>query len=184
MGYSAFDFTKGCNRNILRYAQKYAWHTSDDYLNRASEHLAVEAEVSFNASDGNSSDDLVIPWSAPYVNSTSVHCPAGEPQSPNLELVRALARAHRRMRYLVEGKFRSIDELAKSEKTHSKALRQELRLASLSPDITEPILNGEQPPDLSLSKMLTELPLSWLEQRRLLGFGIPKAGAALGENRK
>lgn len=37
------DFAKGCNRNILRYAQKYAWNVDDQFINRANEHLAIDA---------------------------------------------------------------------------------------------------------------------------------------------
>lgn len=45
LGYSSMVFAKGCNRNILRYAQKYAWNVDDQFINRANEHLAVEAEA-------------------------------------------------------------------------------------------------------------------------------------------
>lgn len=130
----------------------------------------TKVKIAGNVLSGESIDDLTIPWSVPFTNSTSIHYPAGEPRAPNPKLVSALARAHRRMRDLTEGRFKSIDELAKSENTHSKALRQELRLAFLAPDITEAILNGDQPPGLTLSKILPKLPLSWVEQRRLLGF--------------
>jgi hypothetical protein len=43
---AAMDFARGTNRNILRYAQKYAWHTNDDLIHRANEHLSVEADIS------------------------------------------------------------------------------------------------------------------------------------------
>ena len=40
-------------------------------------------------------------------------------------------------------------------------------------NVTEPILEGRQPPDLSPDKLLahSRLPLAWHEQRTLLGFG-------------
>jgi hypothetical protein len=44
-GYSSMMFAKGCNRNILRFAQKYAWNTDDQFINRANEHLGVETEA-------------------------------------------------------------------------------------------------------------------------------------------
>lgn len=40
---SSINFAKGLNRQILRYAQKYAWNVDGQFLNRAKEHLAVEA---------------------------------------------------------------------------------------------------------------------------------------------
>jgi len=45
-GFSSPEFARATNRNILRYAQKFAWHTDDTYINRAKEHLAVESHVS------------------------------------------------------------------------------------------------------------------------------------------
>jgi hypothetical protein len=45
LGYTSTIFAKGCNRNILRYAQKYAWNTDDQFINRANEHLAIDAAV-------------------------------------------------------------------------------------------------------------------------------------------
>jgi hypothetical protein len=45
-------------------------------------------------------------------------------------------------------------------------------LALLAPDITETILEGRQPVDLSTERLfsLMPLPLSWVEQRYVLGF--------------
>lgn len=45
-----------------------------------------------------------------------------------------------------------------------------LPLAFLAPDIVEAILEGRQPAHLSVQKMLRRLPLSWMEQREMLGF--------------
>lgn len=115
-------------------------------------------------------NEVHIPLSARPANSASIHHPAGEPRLPDPKLVHALVRAHKRMRDLTAGKFKSIEELAKSDNAHPKALRQELRLAFLAPDITEAILDGEQPLGLTLTKILPKLPLSWVEQRRALGF--------------
>ena len=42
----------------------------------------------------------------------------------------------------------------------------------LAPDITQAILDGRQPRDLTADKLLaySRLPLTWHEQRRVLGF--------------
>jgi len=42
----------------------------------------------------------------------------------------------------------------------------------LAPDITEAILDGLQPPDLTAEKLLehSRLPLAWQDQRIVLGF--------------
>jgi hypothetical protein len=47
-----------------------------------------------------------------------------------------------------------------------------VRLSYLAPDITEAILDGRQPRDLTVDKLLahSRLPLGWHEQRTVLGF--------------
>jgi hypothetical protein len=42
----------------------------------------------------------------------------------------------------------------------------------LAPDIVEAIVAGHQPAELTVTRLirLEDLPLSWAEQRRLLGF--------------
>jgi len=47
-----------------------------------------------------------------------------------------------------------------------------VRLSYLAPDITQAILDGRQPTDLTTDKLVTHsrLPLAWHAQRTLLGF--------------
>ena len=47
-----------------------------------------------------------------------------------------------------------------------------VRLSYLAPDITQAILDGRQPSDLTADKLLahSRLPLPWQDQRTLLGF--------------
>ena len=47
-----------------------------------------------------------------------------------------------------------------------------VRLSYLAPDLTEAILDGRQPHDLTADKLLanSRLPLRWQEQRTVLGF--------------
>jgi hypothetical protein len=47
-----------------------------------------------------------------------------------------------------------------------------VRVSYLAPDITQAILDGRQPRDLTADKLLahSRLPLTWHEQRTLLGF--------------
>ena len=48
-----------------------------------------------------------------------------------------------------------------------------VRLSYLAPAITQAILEGRQPRDLTADQLLahSRLPLAWQEQRTLLGFG-------------
>ncbi len=45
-----------------------------------------------------------------------------------------------------------------------------MRLAFLAPDIVEAKLDGYQPADLELERLMKGIPVSWNEQRRALGF--------------
>jgi len=45
-----------------------------------------------------------------------------------------------------------------------------LQCAFLAPDIVEAILDGKQPPSLTVEKLLAGIPMEWVEQRRRLGF--------------
>ena len=170
---SAIDLELSVIKALRAAAPDLSELSEADLIDRQVSRITVsktKVTISVLASMDGESGELVIPWSAPFTNSTSIHHPKGEPRAPDPKLVRALACAHARMGDLNAGLFKSIEELAKSENMHPKALRQELRLAFLAPDIVEAILHGEQPAGLTLTKMLPTLPFSWVEQRRSLGF--------------
>jgi site-specific DNA recombinase len=40
-----------------------------------------------------------------------------------------------------------------------------MQLASLAPDITEAILGGRQPPNMTLDTLISDIPADWVEQR-------------------
>ncbi len=42
-------------------------------------------------------------------------------------------------------------------------------MAFLAPDIVEAILDGHQPADLELERLMKGVPIGWNEQRRALG---------------
>ncbi len=96
---------------------------------------------------------------------------ADEPR-PNEVLIRTIVRAHAWMETLISGEARSIRELARSVCSDERRVTRTLRLVHLAPDITEAILDGRQPPDLTAKKLLKSgpLPIDWIEQRRRLGF--------------
>ena len=52
---------------------------------------------------------------------------------------------------------------------HPKVVRQALRFAFLMPEVTSAVLEGRQTAGLSLAQIQKALPLSWTEQRPLLG---------------
>ena len=70
-------------------------------------------------------------------------------------------------------------ELAAREQVDDRYMSRVLRLAALSPEIVESIVEGRQPPALSLQTLLTRrgnLPLDWAAQQR--AFGIREVAAA------
>jgi len=85
-------------------------------------------------------------------------------------LMKALARAHRWCRQLASGEVASVAALAETAGCTPAYVTQLLSLAFLAPDIVELILRGAQPKRLTLAALLAaKLPLSWREQRRVLG---------------
>lgn len=93
--------------------------------------------------------------------------PANE---PNIGLIHAVARAHLWLKALSDGTYRSIEELAAVVKWHPKVVRKALRLAFLAPVITEAIILGSQPSQLTVTALRGTTAQSWDEQRRQLGF--------------
>ena len=86
-------------------------------------------------------------------------------------LVKALARAHRWQRMLVEGRYASISEMAAAERIDRGYLGRVLQLALLAPDIVEAILDGRQPERLGLRTLMEPMASSWDEQRATLDRG-------------
>ena len=87
---------------------------------------------------------------------------------PDQKLLQSIARAHAWLNQLSDGTHPSIESLAAAAKLHPKVIRQALRLAFLAPEITEAILVGSQPPDLSLPAIPFALPLRWADQQQTL----------------
>jgi site-specific DNA recombinase len=90
---------------------------------------------------------------------------------PNPTLLKALARAHSWVARLLSGQAPSIQAIAQAEHLTGRYIARIVPLAFLAPDITEAILEGSHPPDLTLAKLCQRLPLAWAQQRRTLGVG-------------
>ena len=82
-----------------------------------------------------------------------------------------MARAHRWSEELRTGVAPSIGDLVTRHGVEQGDVSRSLPFAFLAPDIVEAILQGYQPVDLTAAHLKRiRLPLSWAEQRRLLGF--------------
>ncbi len=62
-------------------------------------------------------------------------------------------------------------EIARRESVSGAFIRTRAQLAFLSPIIQAAILDGTQPPELTLKRLVSVThPLDWSEQERLFGF--------------
>jgi site-specific DNA recombinase len=92
------------------------------------------------------------------------------PTRPVPSLIKAVARAHPWPEKIIHGELtglRSIAELTNLDEHYAGRI---LNSSFLAPDIIEAILDGRQPADLTVQKLLRCQPLAWAEQRDRLGF--------------
>ena len=90
---------------------------------------------------------------------------------PDARLIKLLIRAHWFNTALV-GSDVAFTALAQREGVSPSYFTRLVRLSYLAPDITQAILDGRQPRDLTADKLLahSRLPLTWHDQRTVLGF--------------
>ena len=82
-------------------------------------------------------------------------------RKPDGALVKAIARAFRWRKMLETGRYATLEELAAAEKINPSYVSRVLRLTLLAPDLIEAILDGRQPPTLTLRKAMEPFPLVW-----------------------
>ena len=141
----------------------------DQHIERVE--LSVTA-IKIKLRDGQST--TVTEFVAPQVPTKSSYA-SSEPLSdvamstPNAQLVQAVVRAHSWVKSLSAGQYETVEALAKDVRVHPKVIRNAIRFAFLAPDITSAILDGNQPKHLGLGDLKHIIPLSWAEQRKLVG---------------
>jgi hypothetical protein len=92
-----------------------------------------------------------------------------QPSAPVQSLLKAIARAHDWYEKLTSGEAESRRDLRKILEVDESYIGRIIRCAFLAPEIVELILEGKQPPHLSLQVLQSSVPASWAEQRRLYG---------------
>ena len=91
--------------------------------------------------------------------------------NPDAVLIKAIVRGNLWFEMLKNRKALSITHIAKAEKLPRTYIGSVIPFALLAPDITEAILEGTQPIDLNLDRLINlSLPIDWAEQRSVLGF--------------
>ncbi len=84
-------------------------------------------------------------------------------------LIKALARGRVWFEELATGRAQSLQELAKRDGISRRYIRRFVGLAFLSPRLVEAILKGQQPVELTATRLSElDLPLDWAEQHKLL----------------
>lgn len=93
-------------------------------------------------------------------------------RAPDTKLISNISLAYGWMEKLISGQSKSLGDLAIEEGVTGTYLIRTLYKAMLAPDIVRSIMEGSQPPYLTLSfiKQNSPLPIDWAEQRSLLGF--------------
>lgn len=85
-------------------------------------------------------------------------------RKPDGALVKAVSRGFRWRKMLETGVHATLAELAAAEKINPSYVSRVLRLTLLAPDIIDAILDGRQPPKLTLAKALRPFQPHWVEQ--------------------
>ncbi len=120
--------------------------------------------------------EIIIPVALKRVGKEIRHIMTGQQpdvtRKPDQSLIRTLALAHRYKNAMEQSTGKTIAEIAADCGVTSSYFIRILRLAYLTPSITQTILSGEQPLEISSYKLTlkTEIAPSWKKQRLVLGF--------------
>jgi site-specific DNA recombinase len=102
-----------------------------------------------------------------------------KPSRVSPSMVKAVARGHEWREGIVSGQESGGNDIAQRTKLDARYVRLIMRCAFLAPDIVERILDGRQPPSLTLRKVTSTTSMSWTEQRQQLGSADTNARMAL-----
>jgi len=80
-------------------------------------------------------------------------------------MIKAVARAFRWREMLENGRYATVVEIAAEEQINESYVSRLLRLTLLAPDIVEAILDGKQPPGMTLATLMRRVPITWREQQ-------------------
>jgi DNA invertase Pin-like site-specific DNA recombinase len=84
----------------------------------------------------------------------------------NAQLVQALVRSFIWLKWLNDGTYKTIEELARVIKLHPKVIRHRIRLAFLAPEVVGSILNGSYDAPVTIAELCSSASLSWRQQRK------------------
>lgn len=82
----------------------------------------------------------------------------------NTELATAIAKAYRWQDQLESGEYATLEDLATANGVDRTYIGRLLKLTSLSPDLVDEILEGNEPSGVSLRQLRKGIPTIWNEQ--------------------
>jgi site-specific DNA recombinase len=91
-------------------------------------------------------------------------------RQPVSSLIKAVSRASDWVRRMEVRECKHQRALAKATRLEPRYINSILRLAFLAPEIVEAIVDGRQPPNLTLGSLKGVLPMSWPQQEKLISF--------------
>jgi hypothetical protein len=91
-------------------------------------------------------------------------------RQPIPSLIKAVSRAGDWVRRMEADECKHQRDLAKATRLEPRYINAILRVAFLAPEIVEAIIDGRQPPDLTLGSLTGALPMSWQQQKKLISF--------------
>ena len=97
----------------------------------------------------------------------------GFSDKPDAGLVNLIVKAFEVSGQLFSGEYASVEDLADRTGTSRTYVTSLVRLSYLAPNIVRDILDGRQPINLSMTRLMSsthDLPRDWAEQRHYLGF--------------
>jgi hypothetical protein len=90
--------------------------------------------------------------------------------APSPALIKNIARGHLWRQQLLNGEVRSVRLIARKAGVTGRYVSRILRLGFLAPELVESIIEGRQPPGLTVENLREPPSYDWAEQRRMLGF--------------
>jgi hypothetical protein len=147
-----------------RFGVLNAGLTQRELLEQFVERITIKAEgLTFVFKNQSASMNVV--WNAKRAPATRIESDPGEAKS-NKQLICAVVRSHIWLKWLRDGTYQSIEEIAKVIKLHPKVVRHRIRLAFLAPQIVRSILDGSYGAATTATALCNSAELSWTQQRR------------------
>ena len=142
-----------------------AGRRNTELINHYRGHLADGEELS----DNGEHLLLILPVRALFrggqVATLNLNSCRQHPLHPDINLIKAVARAHHWKQLLQNSEVTSIEALAARVKQDRGHVGKTLKLAFLSPELIRAIVRGEQPAGIHLTNLMaSDIPVSWQEQ--------------------